>query len=162
GRATDLLPRDDVVRLPSPFAAPAPLAARFAELFRAADFVSLGVRAAGAATAIGTVEPFFLRRHASNAANGWVFSTSRFVSPARRAWNTPNGRKPRSFVEWASVSIVKRMPRACASRALTSDKSRRSGWALISIATPHSAARVNTRSQSASAGSRAPILRPLG
>ena len=141
-------------------------AARRAAAPGAGRAAGAAVRLAPAVAAVerdaGAIPARRAARHASKRSKGSALSTCSFSSPARRAANTPYCMNSRFGMLWASVSITNRTPRSRASLAFTSERSVRSGWALISIATSNSAARANTRSRSSRAGSRMPILRPVG
>src|SRR5829696_1550657 len=64
--------------------------------------------------------------------NDRVFKTSPGSSHARRAWFNPAVMNPSSAMLWASVLIAILMPASRASRACSSDRSRRFGLELIS------------------------------
>src|SRR5262249_20723507 len=89
---------------------------------------------------VGAHAARFLLRDARKAPTGRVLSTSSVGSQARRATTTPHRSIPSSMVLCASELMIRRAPRARASRAWISSRSRRCGCALISSATPAAAA----------------------
>src|SRR4051812_13147071 len=88
-----------------------------------------------------------------------VFSTSSFVSHARRACPTPSSTNSSAPTSCPSESITSFSPASRAARAFTSVRSSLSGCELISRNVPVSSAFSITRSTSTGAGGRFPIFR---
>src|SRR5690606_5183971 len=103
-----------------------------------------------------------LRIHARSRSGGQALITWSAVKPARRATPTPYSAKARCSGWCASVLMAKGTPARAARRAQRLSRSNRSGEALISRATPRSAASSTKASTGTAMASRRPRRRPVG
>ena len=95
-------------------------------------------------------------------ARGGCWRPARSSATRDARWPRPSACSRSVRVRWASESITISTPARAAARAWMSDRSRRSGLALISSIVPVRAAAANTASRSIAYGSRRSISRPVG